>query len=161
MPDDITLSQVQNGLKTAILRVKIANGYTYDLPDNHVYSVSQQTVLNSKDNADYPKIIFTLDSGKGQKGASRNFDRLIRYGVTIIIKEVFTDDTSNPPVGWKPVSVQLRDLVQDIEKVILHDSTLGGLVDDVIPSDFLTDSDQAYPEGILVYYFDIKYRRQP
>jgi hypothetical protein len=157
---DVTLSDVQNGLRTAILVVKKANGYSYDLPDDHVYSVSNQNKLNSKDAADYPKIIFTLDSGQAKKQASRNFDRSIRYGVTIIIREVFADDINNPPMGWRPVSDELRDLVRDVEKAILNNSTLGNLVDDVVPVEFLTDSDQAYPEAILVYYFDIRYRNQ-
>ena len=154
-----TLTDIQNALTTTLLRIKVVNGYSYDIPNDHVYKISQRIKLESVDPADFPKLILSLDRGKNKKLPAHQFDTTARFSATLFIKEVVVPDPNNPPHGWLPVAIQLQSLIKDFETVVLADPTLGNLVIDTVPSDFETDSDNAWPVGILVYYFDILYRR--
>lgn len=155
-----TLSQVQAALTSVITSIQKTAGYSYDLPADHVYKISNQGKLSSQDAQDYPKILVALVSGQNQKGTAQQFFRSRRYAVTVILRESYVDNPDDPPVDWKSVADEARDLVQDIERAILNNSTLTNVIDNIDPTDFETDADSMYPEAVIVYYFDVTYRRQ-
>lgn len=141
-----TPSQIRSALVTVLQRLKTANGFKTNLPDDKIYTnYSAQLVANKADSS-YPKLFVLTDSGANKAKAANNQLRALSFICIFVCKKVagFTKEPEE----------QCLDLLDDLEELMLQNDDLNGTVLSAGLAEFVTDSGVLLPEGSVVFHIE-------
>jgi len=136
-----TLTDIREAIETLILaNITVANGYSTGIVSSHIYTATSKAMTRKLD-TDYPKFIVVAGEGKHVQLPSRQKAKLVSFDVLAVFK-------ATTAVPATPVE-QAENFVEDLEGAVNTNITLGGLVENVLMTDFVTDSGFADPEGLV------------
>lgn|SRR3990167_8067544 len=145
------LTDIRTAIKTLLKTLKTANGYSTNLPDDHIYDVFDPDKVADKDDTTYPKAFLVSDDGTYQKMPANRIRRQNNYSLIVIVKTLATGLAA---------SEKIELLIEDVEDLLLSDDTLGNLVQDISLTRFITDSGYAAPEGAAVFKIKVDFFEQ-
>lgn len=126
-----------------IKTIKPSNGYVTDLTNAQVLAAYDQSILDQTNDGDYPKCFIITDSGKRSRLVALQKERITNFIVVFVNIVV---GTSTPELVAEMVEV----FIDDLEKVIDSQDTLGGTVTSIEMTEFTTDAGFTYPRGVAV-----------
>lgn len=139
-----TPSQVKAALITVLKKLKVANGFKTNLPDDKIYTVYSAQLVATKTDASYPKLFVLADSGSNEGRAANRQEKSLSFICIFVCKNV---------AGYtKEPEEQCMDLLDDLEELMLQNDDLNGTVLSAGLAEFVTDSGVLLPEGSVVFH---------
>lgn len=146
---NITITQVRQKIIEAMKTIKIANGYSMDIPDDKILSLYSTSFWdNTRDDA-YPKCFLYLTDQEHRDRPSYVVDRVALFAIVFALKEV------NPLFS---VQEQIEGLIEDFCKLTHKNKTLGGCATSVEVVELSTDGGVNHPEAVAVITLKVTYR---
>lgn len=146
-----TITQVREAVAALVTRLNGATGVTTNIASDHIYSGYSKMMADKKD-ASYPKAVITTDGGKSAEAVSRTRNKAVSFDIIFVCKK--TPDGVN-----EEVDIQCDKFIEDFEKRLDEDTTLGDTVDDAFIVEWTSDSGFAAPEGVVWIKFGVEYRK--
>lgn len=145
-----TLKQVREALANAVKNVKTANGYGTDLADDHVFNkYSREQLIGQPDSA-YPMCFVVSDRGRSERLPQHSAWLSVDFVLIFVCKQV--DGLPDP-------NDQAETFIDDIEKLLNSDDTLGNTVHEAVLTEWELDSGAIYPEGCALVYLTTRRQR--
>ncbi len=136
-----TITQVRTALKTSLLYITTAHGFNNDILSTHFYSITSPEFKLRRDDASYPKFFIVTADGETDHGVSGTNEKILGFEIIAVVKAI-TDAQDSQGM--------IETFIEDIEKRIASDHTLGGVVTSAEVKGFATDGGAAAPEGVVV-----------
>jgi len=146
-----TLTQIREALEYVLKRLKTTNGYSLDLPDDHIYRVHNAEFYNNTSDDAYPKAFIYLADQNYTDSPSRRVERMAYYTITLVLKEL--NDGSD-------LLTRIEHFTEDLADALDHYKTLGGCAVSARLTDMSTDQGVNYPEGVAVFTIEVRYHQQ-
>lgn len=147
-----TKTEIRVALTNAFKSIKSVKGYSRDLPDAH-FKTNYAAVNKQEDWSKYPKIFTTVGDIAPTTEVARRKKYTVTYYYTIVVLQ------AERGVNVEPIE-QLEALSDDVEKMLLANSTLGGLVHTIDLVSISMDSGFIHPEGIAIFELRVEYYDQ-
>lgn len=146
-----TFKDVQSGLVATLQKLNQANGFTFDLPVDHIkIRYSEQEVLRPTGDATYPKCFVAMRTGSTKRLVGRRDNRSIKFSIIFVTKK--TAGCPDEP------DEQILTLVEDLHRLFLLNETLNGSVQTSQIDEWTVDGGAIRPEGCAI--FDISTIRE-
>ena len=117
-----TAKQVKQALADVFKTLKVANGYSNDLPDEHIRQRYDKTFLEDPDDDSFPKCVIYQTGGTNARRPGMQEDKELNFSVVLVVKAIKEEDDC----------VEMTESFQeDIENLIYRNCTLNGAVHDV------------------------------
>ena len=152
-----TYTQVRAALKSSIFAITEAGGYnrTQTLAK---FCTNWNSAKQNKDQPSvYPKVFLSTGDIQSRNEVGRRKEVTATYFLTIIVLE--SADNRNHGVTT-PAEDQIEAIVEDVEKRLAADYTLGGLVVSTEITSISVDAGFANPEGIAIFELSAKWHKQ-
>ncbi len=151
MPN-VTVKQVREALKANLLKITTANGYANTIAATHIYPVFDAVVQSRQQDTLYPKFFILTESGSNAKQPSGRTLSKIVFLFVAVVKKGATDSPAPQEM--------IESYINDVERCMLANDTLDGVVQDIVFSEYSTDSGNLHPEGAAVMRLECEYFKQ-
>jgi hypothetical protein len=138
-----TSKEVRTALVDTLKVIKVANGYQNDLPDTHIHDTYTREIVDSEKDDLYPKVFVVMQRGVNTRLPSGNEQKILDFVIIFVGKKLATGDD---------IDAIVTAYLQDLEKAIFDNDTLGGAVQDVSVVEFATDGGVCSPEGVILLH---------
>jgi hypothetical protein len=136
-----TVSEVRTALVNTLKLIKVANGYTNNLPDDHINAYYDASIFDSGLDDAYPKCAVMLIRAADERLPGMGMTRNASYSIILVVKQIAATDDA---------VAMLDSYVADIEKVIREQESLMGAVSSATLEEFVVDGGVLRPEGCLI-----------
>jgi hypothetical protein len=157
-----TITEVRNAVVTALQRIKVANGFTFDLPDANIIGNYDPKFEDRKEDANYPKAMLILDDGTNSDLPSRKKDKSLVFLLVLVDKAFLqsTDETTGIDVYDVPSEQKAERMLDAIDQMLANNISLGNTVESCTIEGFTTDSGYTHPEATSVVRLIANYKKQ-
>lgn len=152
-----TYKQAREALKASILAISTDSGYNRTLLAANFCKNWEAVKQNKGKPVSYPKIFLSTGDIESKNEVSRRKAITAVYYLTIVVLES-ADEKEHGVVT--PADEQIEAIAEDIEKKLIEDYTLAGLVMSAELSSVSMDSGFAHPEGIAIFEITVKWHKQ-
>lgn len=152
-----TITELRLKLLDAFKMIKIANGYSLDIPDCNIRPNFDPKFKDQKDTEDYPKVMLILDDGViGNLPSRRKEKELIFFAVLVDKAHLGPDGETYD----QPAESKVEALIEVVDRLTAMNPTLGDFVMSFSTDGFTTDSGYTHPEGTAVVRLKLEYQVQ-
>jgi hypothetical protein len=152
-----TITDIRTALIAMLGTISKANGYANDIPSGHVYRCFDSAIFNSKDAELYPKVFLLIDTGDQQGLPSNRYEREVYF---IILMFITQDLASSPQETDAELQVRIESFIEDLDRAVSINNTLGGIANEVLFESFTTDGGITKPEAGALCRINVKYQVQ-
>lgn len=139
-----TLAQVKTGLVNTLKLIKTAGGYTFNLPDDHIYTTLRKAIVDNTKSDAYPKCFVLLEEGTQTPEVG-----MVRKDLTFRISLILKKATANDDL-----EAMLENFIESVCTAIYNNDTLMGTVSDAQIKEFQTDGGSLDPEAAVVLFVE-------
>lgn len=145
-----TVKQIREALVARFAWMNGLNTVTL-MPPAHVHR-AMTSAVNEKTDDSYPLVVIATDGGKVKQGVSRTKYKLTSFDIIFFAKKI--------PGGVYDIDpeIQAENFIDDLEKMIDNDTTLGNLIDNYQLTEWTTDAGFADPEGLVWAKLAVEYQ---
>ena len=143
------MNNIRAALVAKIKIIQKANGYSMDIPDDHVFPVYDDKKIGDKSIASYPKVFVVADRGVRSNAMSGSFDQTLKYLV------VFIHRINSKTATVEETCAVTEAFVEDLARMLRLNDTLGGVVQDASLELLSVDGGVTYPEGVAVCHISV------
>lgn len=139
-----TVNQIRTAIEAALKTITVGNGYSFTVPPTNIYDCWNSEIVARTKDTDYPKLFLLTEGASHQDRASGRVEKELVFSVIVVLKFL-----------KQPLEVAVRqrieNVIDDVERCIHENKTLGNLVETMELTDYTTDSGMSYPEAVAVF----------
>lgn len=139
-----TIAEVKAALMSALGNIQTATGYKINLPASKVHSGYAKSIMDSTLDDNYPKCFVMYDLGRSDRETSGFLNKTLNFIIIFIAKRTKAVDLE--------ATVQCENFIDDLDRLVKLNETLGGSVSTCSISEWVTDDGVRAPEGIVLAY---------
>mgnify|MGYP000978155967 CR=1 FL=1 len=139
-----TITEVKSALVSALGSIQTSTGYKSNLPASKIQSGYAKNIIDSTLDDNYPKCCVMYDLGRSDRETSGFLSKTLNFIIIFIAKRTKAVDLD--------AAVQCENFIDDLDRLVKLNETLGGSVSTCSISEWVTDDGVRSPEGIVLAY---------
>jgi hypothetical protein len=152
-----TITEIREAFIAALKTIKVANGYSFNLPDVNIVGNFDPKFEDRKDDENYPTAMLILDDGTNADLPSRKKDKSLVFLLVLVDKTFLQPDGETYDA---PSEQKAEKMLDAVDLLTAKNPTLGNTVEQCSIEGFTTDSGYTFPEATSVIRLLATYKKQ-